>query len=764
MTAPLTIPFHPRCQRAPTGMSRLSGLVARLLILSGIFALLPTARGAEVVRELLVPMDRLPLFLGAGPDRVLLPREEYERLLREARRTEAETPPLATLANAADIHIAFEQERARVEATLTLDVLQPGHHAIELPFEGLGIRAALLDDAPAPLGRSDAGTPTLFLQGVGTHSLFLHAVTPLATTTARQTLSFQMPVLPATTMTMTVPGDVELRSGAAAISRTYDAAEDETRFELLPPASGQVSLAVTLNSRQKRQDRTVIARSVIVDEIAPETERLRQTVSCDVLHRAVDRFGFRVPHGFEITAVDCADLARWELVGTGGDRRLNVFLRKEKTGTVVIHVNALRTQPDLTDWALPRLRPMDMLGGAAVAGILLDERLELVDSVTDRLIPIENRILVQALPPGATGFQGRGSALRPLLAHYAPVDSFAMSATFRQPPGALQCTSNALLILRRNGLNVEAAFTVRPANEKRFELNIPNIPPAWTVTAVTTDQDAPLPFERYLQHDGRTRIHVRLPSGLPAGQHRTFILQAEHVPEDWFAEWDARQVDFPVFTIADAEQRSRGAIAVRAEDDLRILPETLDSLTPLNEKEKAEYGLAGVATDLAYRHDTSNYAASFNVRRAEPRITTESLSFFRITTDHIACHLELLYDIRRAGTDRLSFSLPAETPASVSLSMVQGATLKEYLPQEQDERRVWLVDLAERTRGIVHLAVDFEQPMDRADAATFTLPLPRAEGVAFQAGLLAVEGNAGLNVRAEAHPRPVDMGEMYDAR
>ncbi|MFW5802630.1 MAG: hypothetical protein ACOCWJ_01815, partial [Verrucomicrobiota bacterium] len=746
------------------GSARTISTVVFGLVLACLTAPSSAAEERETIRELLVPVDQLHLFLSAeaGADRVFLPRAEYERLLREARKNPAPPPPLDTLANSADIRIAIAEERARIRATVELDVLADGLHAVELPFSGIGLRSAQLDDRAAPLGRADNGALTLFLEGVGRHTLDLHAVTPLTTTTASQALAFNLPRLPAASLSLTVPGNVDLRRGAAVVSRQFDEDADETRFELLPPSSGRLDLAVTLNSRTRRRDRIVIARSVIVDQISRDVERLLQTVSCRVLHRAVKRFDFRVPPDFEITDVHCANLARWELTGSGAERTLGVHLREETTDTVVIQLAAERMRPDLRQWSLPRLRPVDMVAGGTVAGILLDNRLELVEAETEGMAPIENSILRQALPNANDAELERGPAgRRPLLAHFAPGDTFALSAQFRQPPATLAAKTNTLLLIGRDGLKVRGAFTVRPENRKCFALNIP-VPEGWTVTEIFSEQGAPLSFQRHAASDGNEKIRVKLPTAIAKGQEQTVRFEAKHLPEGWFSNWQNRRVSFPEFTLPAADS-SRGAIALHATDDLLALPHELDGLTPLPKQDKAEYGLDDVAAELAYTHEQTGYSATFNVTRKTPRITAESLSFFRVDTDQIACRLELLYDIRRAHTRFLSFSLPADTPKNLSVTALDGATVKESTPKTDGDRRVWNIELTERAQGSVHLVADFEQRMDPHRKSAIALPLPTVENVAVQAGLLAVEGNEELDVRMVSHPRPVDIGDMVDA-
>ena len=114
------------------------------------------------------------------------------------------------------------------------------------------MRSAALDGKPAAIGRADDGRLMLLVEGKGRHELLLEMVSPLETTAARQALSFRFPYPAAAKFLLTVPGDVEVQSGATVVSRVVDQAARVTRFELLPPR-GDVSLQMTLNSRLMRR-------------------------------------------------------------------------------------------------------------------------------------------------------------------------------------------------------------------------------------------------------------------------------------------------------------------------------------------------------------------------------------------------------------------------------------------------------------------------------------------------------------------------------
>jgi len=479
------------------------------------------------VRELYVPFEDLNVLLESGPQRILLSRQEYQELLAKARKTAQERPPTKALLLSADYSVAAGQERAEIVGTLTIHVLEDGLQTVGLDVAGVGLRAARLDGRGAPLGLADDGRLTLFVEGKGPHTLVLEMVAPIQTTAATQVLAFRLPSPAASRLAMTIPGDVEVKSGAPVASRIFDEKAGQTRVELLPPR-GDVSLVMSLNSRLKRKDRVVVARSVLVDEVTSGYERLHATVSMTVLHRPVDRFRFALPAGFEVTDVRTPLLARWEVQAEGGRRILDVQLREETTDPVVLSLAAIRTAPNLAAWTLPRLEPLDVAGQVAVVGLLVEDRLKAESIAPEGLIPIDTATLAAALPATVLEAGPNAARLRPVVAYYAPQAAFGLAARFAKPPAELAVTTNLLLTLSDGGQQTSGGFALLPQEEKLFGLDFTG-PAGWDVTGVTSDS-GPLPFERYVVAGQGGRIHVRFAEGVPAGEERRVYFQATAVP------------------------------------------------------------------------------------------------------------------------------------------------------------------------------------------------------------------------------------------
>ena len=361
----------------------LTALLATLLLAGGGLSAAqdPDRARQPKVREIFVPFEDLNVLLEAGPRRVLLSRAEYEALLKQAKKAPESRAPQAAVLVSADYTASIRRQRAQLTGRLVVDVLEEGLHAVTLDLGGVGLQSAKLDGRGAAIGRAADGRPTLLVEGTGRHELVLEMVAPLQTTAARQVLQFRVPRPPAARLRLTVPGDVEVKSGAEVASRVVDEAAELTRFELLPN-EGDTTLVMTLNSRLLRQSRTVVARSVLVDEVTEAYEKLHATISLAILHRAVSLFRFALPAGFEITQVSSPLLARWDIEEENGRRVLGVQLQEQTTETVVLSLSAIKTggpseaAPFPRAWRFPRLQPLDVVGQVAVVGVLVEQRLE----------------------------------------------------------------------------------------------------------------------------------------------------------------------------------------------------------------------------------------------------------------------------------------------------------------------------------------------------------------------------------------------------
>lgn len=731
----------------------------------------PPAADART-REIFVPFEDLNVLLEGPDQRVLLTRKEYDELLAKAKLSpDQEKVPRTRVVLSADYNGVVDEGRATIQGVLILELLAKDLVAVPLSLQGMSLRSATLDDKPAPLGKSKEGLPTLFVQGLGRHELKLDMIVPLQTSAAQQAMSVQLPFPASTRFRLSVPGNVDVKSGAQVISRVVDAAANVTRFELLPQRD-RTTIVMSLNNRILLQQRVILARSVLIDELTQSYDKLHATVSLAIPHGAVDRFRFALPAGFEVTDVTTPLLARWAVEhGEGDSRVLDVLLREATREPVVLSIVAVNHTPQLEKWTMPQLRPLDVASHAAIVGLLAEDRLAITSIAPTGLIPIDTTILNSALPPSVLQPEPGAPRLRPVAAFYSPQTDFQLQASYRRSDARVEVTSNLLFTINDRQLQLRGGFALKPLVEPLFIAEIA-IPANWQVSAVTQNDGANLPFELFAGENNTSRLQIRLPHGAPPGQFFNLFVHAHTTPAGWLSEWSQTSVTLPGFAISGAA-RDVGAVAVQTHDDLLARPDQLTGLTPLDEKEKGDFGLGGTPTSLAYRYESQPYSAKLTVERPEPRLTARTFSFLRLEPEGLLAHYELLYHIDHARARRLTLRLPASTPDALSIRGID-VLVKEFRSEIVDGERQWVVELAEPKSGAVRLAVDFQQtlPADvrstsqtTGTAGTSQLPLPivRAANVIYQSGTFAVEGNMEFDIQVKSDARKVDVGELVDA-
>ena len=191
------------------------------------------------------------------------------------------------------------------------------------------------------------------MEGVGKHLLTLDLVMPVATDAAQQSLQFQIPTAPTGELILSVPGNIEIKSGAAVVSREVDDASATTKFKILPTAA-PMSMVMSLNNRKLRDQSTVVARGVIIAEVTQAYERIHATMSLGVLNGAVDEFRFAIDDDLEVNSVTSELLSRWSIEKVEGKQQLVVSLRTTTTERTIVNIRLDRTNRKLEAWRMPK--------------------------------------------------------------------------------------------------------------------------------------------------------------------------------------------------------------------------------------------------------------------------------------------------------------------------------------------------------------------------------------------------------------------------
>ena len=723
--------------------------------------LLNPLQAQDKSREIYVPFKDLKSVLAGPVERIYLPRSEYESLLKKADIKPGDTAPQKTVVRKARYEFLLNEDFAAITATMEVESLHEGLQSLPLKFVGVSILRVQIDGKHAPVVRTNAQVVSILLQQKGKVTMTMQLATPVRHAAAEQSFALELPHAANESIAMTVPGNIEIKSGASVIERQVDEESSVTKFELLPKP-GPMSVTMSLNNKRLQTERQIIARSVIVDELNESLERIHATYSMEILQGATSEFEYEIPAGFEVTNVDSPDLERWSVASVDDTQQLTVEFRSPQTKPVAVRITAIKTSPTWGEWTFPMINARGVETSTGVVGLLAERRLAISSLTAEGAIPLNNAVLENALPESIFVVEPGAPPLQILATFYVPQKSFELSAKVLQPENQLNVQTNTILTLLRDRQQASVEFILYPALDNLFGFDV-QAPEGWDVKAIVDQQQNQLNYHQTRDEKGVRRLHVKFPDSRSFGQLHRVTLVADSVPDGWLGNWDEYTLETPTFIVEDT-YRSFGVIGIRAieqyQDVFEIRADMVEGAFPLSASDRKRASLSS-PVDLAYQYDTAEYAVSAVVGRVPPLFASRLASFFDVQQGVHNTYHEIAINVQRSQIEEVAFSLPADTtPENITITGQAGTQVKQFSSVEQGEQRIWKVRLSQPAFSNVTLGVQYDQQVDQQEAE-FIPAFPKVIGAGYQSGVFSVEASPELEVVVETTDgKQVDVGEL----
>ncbi len=126
---------------------------------------------------------------------------------------------------------------------------------------------------------------------------------------------------------------------------------------------------------------------------------------------------------------------------------------------------------------------------------------------------------------------------------------------------------------------------------------------------------------------------------------------------------ETQSVTLPNFPVTNAETQF-GSIAIRAQDDLQVTPESTEGLLVMNAEEKAQLQWNQQSLAAAYRFENANWKALVKVSKLAPRAVAQVFSFIQVTNESLSAHTEIIYDVKQSRLQSVSFICLKTPPVS----------------------------------------------------------------------------------------------------
>jgi hypothetical protein len=252
------------------------GLLVSLLIFgTHLSAQPPAGNGAAdgpAGRRVYVPLEDLDVILDQDKQGVILPRAEFLKLAAEAKKQLDENPasPRAIVVSRAQYSARTQDNELVISAVIEFSQLARGWQNVTLPFTGMSVEGAMLDDKPAEIGRAagDGRPLVVFTRQPGRHTIKLELSTPLVNVGSDQAAGFGLAPISSASLEISLPAGKHLHVDEVPLNRP-GADDQPASYVVSLGGKSAVSLRITDRRTQQGSASLVFAATAIGLHVAP---------------------------------------------------------------------------------------------------------------------------------------------------------------------------------------------------------------------------------------------------------------------------------------------------------------------------------------------------------------------------------------------------------------------------------------------------------------------------------------------------------------
>ncbi|MCE5326826.1 MAG: hypothetical protein LLG01_10445 [Planctomycetaceae bacterium] len=675
----------------------------------------PVQAGKPVVAPLVIPYEGEAAKADQAK-KVLVSYAKFVELWNAAHPDQAiDLVPAAGKLWLADVRYAAAVKGDTLTLTLTAQAqtLGKGLVVVPIPFEGVALTAASLDDKPVPISSGEKGM-MLTLPAAAKGTLKLSAVTTAKPQAGRPTVNLTLPPLPAGVMTVALPADdLVLEVPQAQGSLTTRKADGGVEWTVPLGLARALTLRWSPKAGGGTVDRTLSAAAnhdVSFNHwgIIGATQMVFTFSATDY-----DQFRLLVPAGMSLTTLTGANLRDFAIVATANTEGQNYDVV-----LVRLHRPAAKTYEMTAKWAaaLPALDkpfalPLPQAGDVARESGAAT--LRVAGGITLTEIGVEGGRR-RGLGEGGRSGETAADATREVSSYYWPYRPFALTLKLHRSETQTAAVVNQLVRIdaRRCQLLVQANLTARRG--RLFEASFA-LPDGYELlsaagAAVEDFHVEPAPAGR--------RLYVNLRGGATSTSLALVLVKSP---------LSLGRLSVPKVTLLDtagaplAEQTGRLAVQLAASLEAHTLTsENLASAPPARVLD----GWLGSddirAAQFAYQYDRPAIALDLDVRAKPTRTSVEVVAGVTVQPTAAWYTYRLRYAISGSPIDHISFTLPSQY---ASLAAVTCPAMRSVKTEDAGGARTrWTVSLINEVTGVLDVAVNFATPIT---AQTTALTVPR---------------------------------------
>ena len=707
-------------QGAGASSPRRLGAQRKLYLLSLIASFLP-AHAAEPAkppapsrlpdrRELWVPADQLKDILAKHPNAVVLSREQYSTLLRDAGlEREAGKPAPRTVTFAAAKYAGrIEGKVLSITADFTVQVLTDEWAQLPLALEQLTLGAVRVD-GEAALQATEKAT-TLLLRGRGEHRVSVEFTVPIARDISRSRVNFKLPVSAASVFQLDLPPGADIESPQPV--RVVKTAASTSIAAALTPTAPMLDLAwrTAVDAAASAEPALSGALRYVIDDEKVRGEFFLTLETA--LGQLPARTAFSLPAGAKLIEVTGAEVAKWALEGG----RLAVDWQSGERRTTELRV--VVEQPSLA--------------GAPSATVLLPvPRMEGARRFTGSIAVVaEEGVTIKSIATDADPAPLTGTVRAPhrLIAGY----------TFQRQPDAARVAVervtprfsadlDTLVAFQLDAIHIERTVTLHEEKGRTFLLLL-TLPAGEEVLSVRAGDAEP-----DWRIEGR-KLSIRWSGDMQQGKAVPFTIKTRIEPEKW-TQLGADGLDWTLGDAAiEGAEKITGYIALAADPSFRLAAEPSETL------ERRDGRTTPVRGEYAWFR-RAEFALSVKIAK-RPGETLAALIGYALPLEGVLdLHAQLRFTFLHSGQRSVRVQVPAALAQNFHFDGPQ-------IAERALAGDTWTITFQKELTGTYELGITAQIPIAKQDAARFQIAVPVITPLDVQrsSGVWAVEANTETEI------------------
>ena len=661
-------------------------------------------------REIYIPANDLAAVLAEHPRAVMLTREQYETLLRDAKKTlaPAPKPPMRAVLSDARYNARLSDDLADVQAEFTVDVLSDEWAEVPLRLGELWLGNIKLD-AQTAVENSQNDT-RLLIRGRGRHKITASFMLRVQRDSGINSLRFSLPQAAAGLFTINLPPEIQVECPLPVeVKKT----QDTTVASIALGAQDNALISWHASGDSHQSSSMVFQENSFIYTI---DETKVQSDLGIVLNAALGRLPssvkIRIPVGSTPLHVNGNEVLKWSVAGesmtidfTPGDRKTAGF-------RLLLESASLDSEKQKTfPLPLPEIEGIRRSSGrVAVVG--------------------SSGVKVREIFTGSGAIQSEGLFAGNIEndPHFISAYGFAVQpetikVAVEKVTPRFNADLDTLVEFSRDAVSIERTLSLSGVDGEIFETGL-LMPKGEKLISIRDENNG----EPEWKATG-TDIKIRWNRGLENGGRLVFKIKSEVEPPKWPETDSFSPEDLEVTGAA----KTNGYLAIKADEMFRLETGATEGLEPRDGRSTPVRG------DFAwFRRDSFKLAVK--ISRRTPEIQATLLACALPVEGALDVHGQLNYNVLYSGVKKLRIKVPSHSAAEFYFDGSQ-------IAERNRDGDIWTIVFQKEIRGAYPLKFHAMIPFD-AKESNFHAEAPVVEALDArqQSGTWAIEANTSTEI------------------